>query len=620
MLKTGAVPAVPDCPGDSAQRTLRCPHRGVPDRVPRGQRGGAGPGQGENLKLTGTAPVLRDYQNEAVTAVVASWGSGLKRPAILMSTGLGKTVVFAELSRLMAASAGRRPLVLVHRDELVRQSVAKLRDADPNLRIGIIQGSNMGIARTDIVVASVQTLSRTNRLSQISPERFDLIICDEAHHASANSYRAILEHFGAFDSNSRTLCLGVTATMARGDGQGLGEIWQEVVFERGIRYGVEEGHLVPAEVRTVRLAGLDTDRVRAGIDGDLAAGALAKAMTTAHAGPIIAKAYADFGRHSDGRFRRAAVFAPTVEVALAWQADFLEMGARTAVITGKTPTDERQVAYARLAAGSLDALLSVMVLSEGWDCPAVEVAIVARPTKSMPLLTQIVGRVLRPSPGTGKAAALVIDVVGAMGHGLARTFDLSIPEPVVRISPLQSDFDELIEGGEPAQALAIPAVDWVALDLHGAPLARVKRRRGHDGPEWLRTYDGVPFLSPTLDFPDLLFVATRTDPDGTVRGPWWIKRKGVAAEPLELSPGADLRDIHPGVKPIRLWLDPTDRQIALLERLIHPVTGMRLLDTAGPSLSSARASDLLAVHFASRELRKAFSTSPIAPLMTAVSA
>lgn len=592
-IRSGTVPTGPGTDGP------RSPHYVGGDR-----------GTGSMARFEGTK--LREYQSEAVHETLKAWGCGMKRPALLMATGLGKTVIFAELSRLMATSAGRRPVVLVHRDELVRQSVAKLKAADPKMRIGIIQGRDMGIARTDIVVASVQTLSRPNRLAAISRDRFDLIIVDECHHAMANSYRAILDHFGAFDSAGRTLCLGVTATMARGDGQGLGQVWDDVVLERDIRFGVENGYLTPAEVRTVRLAGLDTDRVRAGIDGDLAAGALARAMSNVHAGPIIAKAYAEFGRGADGRLRRAAVFCPTVDVALAWQADFLEVGARTAVITGKTPVEERQTSYARLEAGRLDALLTVMVLTEGWDCPAVEVAVVARPTKSMPLLTQIVGRVLRPSPDTGKRAALVIDVVGSMGSGLARSLDLSIPEPLEQIAPLEGEFpEELLAGMPPEPPLPIPAIDWVAIDLHGEPIPKAERRRGHAGPEWLRTYQGVPFLAPTVEFPDLLFVMTR-QVDGEIRGPWWIKRKSQAPEQLFLSEGADLRDIHPGVKPTPGMVLATDKQTALLRRLVHPLTRMALLGPDTPRPAARLASDLLSVHFASRELDRPIAVvSPI---------
>lgn len=516
----------------------------------------------------------------------------MRRPAILLATGLGKTVILAELARLMQQQGGRRPLVLVHRDELVRQTVAKLRAADPALRIGVIQGKHLGTARTDIVVGSVQTMIR--RLHLIEPSRFDKITVDECHHAAAKSYIEILAHFGAFDDSSRTLTLGVTATMARGDGQGLGAVWDGVVFERDIKFGVENGFLVPAEVRTVRLAGLDTDRVRAGVDGDLAPGALAKAMSSAHAGPVVARAYVEFARGADGRFRRGIVFAATVETAVAWVGEFRALGVRAEVVTGKTPAEERQGVYRRVAAGDLDVIVSVMVLTEGFDLPAVEVAVIGRPTKSMALLTQMVGRVLRPSPATGKTAALVIDVVGAMGAGLARTLDLGIPAPPDPLAPSEDEIGERSDAPRPPEvAPLIPGVDWIAVDLHGAPIPAAERKSGHLAPEWLRTYGGVPFLPPTKAFPDLLYIA----PSGAVMH----KAKGAPAAPLGLAPGADLRAIHPGVKHAPPMVMATERQTELLRRLARP-DGTPLLAEGAPRPSARTAGDLLAVHFASREI------------------
>ncbi len=545
---------------------------------------------GAPIVRSASTPSLRAYQREAIEATATAWASGLKRPALVLATGLGKTVIFAELAHSMVGS--RRPLVLVHRDELVRQSVAKLHAADPSARIGVIQGREMGIARTDIVVASVQTLIR--RLDVIQPSRFDLGIVDECHHAAADSYVKIMTHFGAFDNASNSLWLGVTATMGRGDNRGLGDIWQDVVFERDIRFGVEGGFLVPAEVRTVRLAGLDTDTVRVS-QGDLAPGALARAMSTAHAGPVIARAYSEFARTPEGRLRRGIVFAPKVETAQAWQADFLALGIRCAVITGTTPTEERQSVYRDLAAGRLDVIASVMVLTEGFDLPAVEVAVIGRPTKSMALLTQMVGRVLRPSPSTGKTAALVIDVVGAMGSGLARTLDLSIPEPEQAVAPTEAD----IEGrGDdwfvPEPEVEIPHFEFVALDLHGTPIPAAERVKGAVGPDWLRTYAGTPFLAPTLAFPSTIYLGPA--------GSFWIKGKIGAPERVEVAEGQDIRALHPGARPP--WGKASDKQLALLRRLRRP-DGTALLDEGLERPSARVASDLLAVHFASRELDRA---------------
>ncbi len=529
-------------------------------------------------------PTLRPYQTEAVGAVLEGWDQP-SPGALQLATGLGKTVILSELARINHAF-GMRTCIFVHRDELVKQTVDKLQAADPNMMIGIVQGPSMGIYG-DVVVASVQTLVR--RLAKIPTDQFPRIIVDECHHAAAKSYQACLNHFGAYDPASGTRTLGVTATMARGDRQGLGAAWPAGVwYERGIAWGVENDFLVPAEVRTVTLAGLDTDKVRKGADGDLAAGDLGRAMSTAHAGERIAEAYGRFGRDGLGRLRRAISFAPTIAIAEAWAGDYEAAGARPVVITGDTPILERQAAYRDVAAGRKDVLSSVMVLTEGFDLPAVEVAIVGRPTRSVPLLTQMIGRVLRPSPGTGKEAALLLDVVGALGGGLARSFDLSIPGPDKPVAPPPEEDEE--RGPRQERIIVQPPreLGWVAMDLLGNPLKAARRRKGYSEPGWLRTRGGVSFLPATHEYPYRILCHV----DGEGNGPWWRKHKDESRpELLNVAEGADPRDLHPGYP--ATWDDqgPSEGQRHLLVRL-----GLDAQDT------KRQASDALEVYFASREL------------------
>lgn len=494
------------------------------------------------------SPTLRDYQREAVGAALEAWES-IDAPALLLATGLGKTVIFSEIARI-EHRLGRRTCVLVHRDELVRQTVTKLRQADPSIRVGVVQGQSMGVF-ADVVVASVQTLIR--RLHRVRPDHFQRIIVDECHHAAADSYMAILAHF-------QCKRLGVTATMARSDRKGLGAVWDKVVFERGIPWGVEHGFLCPAEVRTIAVDGLDTDKIKKSA-GDLAAGDLGKAMSSVHAGRRIAEAYATFGQDAQGRLRRAISFAPTIDIAEAWAADYERAGARCAVITGSTSVDDRQAAYRDVAAGRKDVLSSVMVLTEGFDLPAVEVAIIGRPTKSMPLLTQMVGRVLRPSPGTGKTAALLLDVVGALGGGLARSYDLSIPQPAAPVAP--GDEREAALRREAITVMPPERVDWVVRDLlTGAPIRSRGARKGHTAPEWLRTAGGVPFLPATMDYPWRIFCWA----EGPHATPWWRKQRDQEPEPLSVPEGFDPRDLHPGLPDEWREQPATDAQAAVLSR------------------------------------------------------
>jgi hypothetical protein len=126
--------------------------------------------------------------------------------------------------------------------------------------------------------------------------------------------------------------------------------------------------------------------------------------------------------------RRIISFAPTIEVAETWAADFNDAGIHTECVFGSTPPEVRRRSYERLAKGEIDCISSVMVLTEGFDLPAVEVAVIGRPTKSLPLYIQMVGRVLRPSPETGKQGALVLDVCGTMTDALVTLSDLRLPK------------------------------------------------------------------------------------------------------------------------------------------------------------------------------------------------
>lgn len=520
---------------------------------------------------------LRPYQAEAIASTMTAWRGGMQRPAVVLPTGAGKTVVFTRLARGLHL-LGHSPLVLVHRDELIRQTVDKFVATDPTLSVGVIQGKRLELADADVVVASVQTLIR--RLDRIPSTHFDRVIVDECHHAAAKSYVDVLTHFGCMGGPGKAL--GVTATMSRADG-GLGAVWDDVVFERDIVWGVSSGFLCPAEVRTVRLAGLNTDKVKAGADGDLAAGQLAKAMTSAEAGPTIAKAYAQYARGTDGRLRRGILFAPTIEMAETWSADLWAQGVRTSVVTGATKPDDRQAIYADLAEHRIDVIASVMVLTEGFDLPAVEVAVIARPTRSMALLTQMVGRVLRLSPSTGKTSALVLDVVGAMGAGLARTVDLSIPEPNEGQAPGEAEVSERLGLPIHDNPSGIPEHEWVAVSLAGEPQTAVRRRANHVEPEWLHTYGGVPFLPRTMDFKKLIYVKG---------GATLVKHPEGHIEALEVR--GDVRDLHPGLAMAPGFLRATPKQLDLLRRLGF--------DGVTDQTSATEARRLLDVHFASKEL------------------
>lgn len=436
-----------------------------------------------------TAIKLRDYQREAIDAVFAAWSSGMRRPAVVLPTGAGKTVVFASLIHRFVndvtaaglctkATTGRRVIVLAHRDELVDQAIAKIRAIAPDLNVGKVK-AEANESDADVMVCSVQTLVSARRLRDIADhQRFDgdvgLIITDECHHAAAASYGKI---YAAFPD---ALQLGVTATMARGDRVGLGNVWEDVVYKRSILNLISKGHLVDVRTRRVDLKGFDMADVKAS-RGDWQAGDLGKALMDAEADTAIARAYREHARD-----RQGIVFTPTVETANFACLALNDAGITARTISADTHARDRRETYELYRTGKVQVLVNCMVLTEGFDAPWAEVAVIARPTQSAPLYTQMVGRVLRPWPG--KREALVLDLVGASSNKLRTLIDLepgtvqgiqdgeSLAEAVVRE---EEDGNRKVPAGSLAFELKVRDVDSFA----GSAMA------------WIRSPKGVMFIS-----------------------------------------------------------------------------------------------------------------------------
>ena len=419
---------------------------------------------------------LRPYQTEATAAVHRAWageqrGTGVgaaNRVAVVLATGLGKTVIFAhpDFRRpILARRPGSRMLVLVHRDELAAQAVAKVHSIDPSTRVGRVQAHHDDID-AEVIVASVQTLARESRRERIRD--VGLIVVDEAHHSTSRTYVDVLRHFGAFDGVPTA---GFSATLGRGSDDGhLGDIWQEVVTKRGVVWGIRQGHLVDVRGKRVQVQGLDLSKVKR-VGGDLSADGVAHALDDAQAPEQVAKAYAEHA--SD---RQGVAFWPDVATASEGADAMTALGIPSAVVTGATPVAERADIFARLRRGDLQVVSNCMVLTEGWDEPQISCAAIVRPTQSAPLYVQMAGRVLRPYRGpavpgfAAKRDALILDFVGAASrHKLATIADLSI---TTKIKPDGLDNDETLLG----------AIDEVEADERGESAGRTERPLLPDGP------------------------------------------------------------------------------------------------------------------------------------------
>jgi superfamily II DNA or RNA helicase len=343
-----------------------------------------------------------------------------------MPTGAGKTQVFTYITAAMS-QRDRRVTILVHRRELIAQASRKLTQA--GVTHGIIAAGTLA-TNTPIQVASVQTLVR--RLEETPAP--DLIIIDEAHHAAAGSWGKILDHW------PDALRLGVTATPARLDGRGLRDNFDLIVHGPTVSDLTAAGYLAPSKLYAPPIkADLSVIPIRA---GDFASDATAAAMDK----PSITGDAID-------HYRRICLGAPaiafccTTDHAENVAAQFRSAGFTSQAILGTTTIAQRDQQLKDLASGAIQILTSVDVISEGTDVPAVTAAILLRPTASLGLYLQQVGRILRPAPG--KTHAIVLDHVGNIHrHGWpddVRTWSLdskarrqrdNAPAPTVRTCPV----------------------------------------------------------------------------------------------------------------------------------------------------------------------------------------
>lgn len=425
---------------------------------------------------------LREYQREAIDAVQAAWADGMQRPAVVLPTGAGKTVVFSRMAAEHLAEHGTRVVILVHRDELADQTLSKLKQTEPSLFTGKVKAKDDNIA-ADVMVCSVQTLARETRFNRLvdSQEKcgkVGLVITDECHHAAAISYRNILAGLGCYSGMPGTRAVGFTATLARGDGQGLGDVWEDAVYARSPLWMMSRGHLVDVKSKLIDVDTLhlgDVKRSR----GDYTASSLGDALMEAGGPQIIAKVLEE---HAADR-RSPIVFTPTVEVARATA----EALPSAAYVHGGTPREERLNIYRRFRTGEVRTLVNCMVLTEGADFPFSDCAVIARPTKSEPLFVQMCGRVLRPSPATGKDDALVLILAGE-GGSLCTLVDL---EPGFQGKVADGEtLAEAYEREESRKEELIPA---------GSLRFELKHRdidlfKGSAAYSWLRTNAGVQFI------------------------------------------------------------------------------------------------------------------------------
>lgn len=393
---------------------------------------------------TGTPPTLRPYQVEAVAAVRGQLARVLST-MLVACTGSGKTVVLADLSRFCVTGSlfgmPGRVLILVHRDELVRQTRRKCEAV--GLHADVEKGKERAGTHARVVIASVQSL-RGKRLARWARDHFALVIVDECHHAAAKSYTDVLEYFIA-------KVVGVTATPKRTDGKELGDVFETVAYTYDIRRAIAEQFLVPIVARRIVVESVDLGAIRQQ-GGDLAQEALAEAMETERALRGVAVPLLE-----QARDRSTIVFCVSVKQAqdLAEVMNNYRPGCARAV-WGDMDDAIRERTLAAHADGEFQFMTNCNLLEEGYDSPRASCVAMAAPTLSWGRYVQRGGRGLRllgityaESCANGKRDCLILDFTGTAGrHALIgpadclRAANEDIPDD------LRAEIERLLESGQ----------------------------------------------------------------------------------------------------------------------------------------------------------------------------
>lgn len=325
---------------------------------------------------------LRDYQQDLISKTFAAWSSGMRKVLLQLSTGGGKTIIFAAVASELTCR-GEGVLVVAHREELILQAADKMA-VTTGVQPGIIKA---GYKPTDslIQVASIQTLARRKTYPKA-----ELVIVDEAHHASAASYRKLL------DAYPKALILGVTATPRREDGYGLRDVFDHLVCSISTLELITLGYLTDYKL----IAGFKYSKHKVPQKRDFTKKELEQVASDYKPEEVL-KQWNNFCAG-----KKTILFAVNVMHSKAIAAKFRAAGITCEHLDGETPHDERKAILDRFKSGTTKIISNCAILTEGFDCPDSEAVVIARPTTSVTLWLQMLGRVLRPAPGKNYATIL----------------------------------------------------------------------------------------------------------------------------------------------------------------------------------------------------------------------
>ncbi|MBL1203131.1 MAG: DEAD/DEAH box helicase [Nostoc sp. GBBB01] len=326
--------------------------------------------------------ILRDYQQDLVSKTFTAWSCGIRKVLLQLSTGGGKTIIFAAIASEFIAQ-GEGVLVVAHREELILQAQEKL-TAATKVQPGIIKAGYKP-SYSLIQVASIQTLFRRQTYPIAK-----LVIIDEAHHSSANSYRKLL------DAYPDALILGLTATPRREDGYGLRDIFDHLICSIKTKELIALGYLTDYKL----IAGFKYNKHKVPKKRDFTRKELEEVASDYKPSEVL-KQWKNFCIG-----KKTIIFAVNVKHSQEIAAVFCADGITCEHLDGDTPQSERKAILDRFRSGQTQVISNCAILTEGFDCPDSLAAVIARPTSSVTLWLQMIGRILRPAPGKDYATIL----------------------------------------------------------------------------------------------------------------------------------------------------------------------------------------------------------------------
>lgn len=400
----------------------------------------------------------RPYQQKAAAAIHREWDAGNKKTLVVMPTGTGKTIVFASIVNDQVEK-GEHVLILAHREELLQQASDKLKMVT-GLETALEKAQNSALDSDKmVVVASVQTLSKQNRLMKYPRDYFGTIIIDEAHHTAAKTYKGILEHF--IDAK----VLGVTATPDRSDMKSLSDIFDSLAFEYKLPDAIREGYLCKINTKTIPVE-VDISKVHINA-GDFSAQDLGNVLD------LYLDTIAD-AIVRECQNRKTVIFTPLVRISKRLCNILNKRNFKTAEVNGASA--DREDVLKGFDNGEYKALTNAMLLTEGWDCPTVDCIICLRPTKSRSLYAQIVGR--RTRLCEGKKNLLVLDFLWlTKKHSLCHPADIFCEDPEVAQKTTDMLADAALTGSNSQENFGSPELGLIeAIEEAQTELDEEKRK------------------------------------------------------------------------------------------------------------------------------------------------